>query len=93
MYKISITAKKMLIVRFIAFGQSFFALTLLIWNQFHLNLKYITNIKGLNTYLNPSDTKFIFAPGKFLKQFLRKLKKNLQTANKDVLKSDLNFKA
>ena len=40
------------IVRFIAFGQSFFALTLLIWNQFHWNLKYITNIKGLNIHKN-----------------------------------------
>ena len=33
------------IVRFIAFGQSFFALTLLIWNQFHWNLKYILKNK------------------------------------------------
>ena len=40
------------IVCFIAFGQSFFALTLLIWNQFYSNLKYITNIKGLNIYKN-----------------------------------------
>ena len=40
------------LVRFIAFGQRFFARTLLIWNQFHWNLKYITNIKGLNIHKN-----------------------------------------
>ena len=41
----------------------------------------------------PFGTKLTFAPEKFLKQFLRKLKKKLELASKNVLKSDLNFKA
>ena len=40
------------IVRFKHFGYRFFDLTPLIFNRFHSNLKYITDIKGLNTYIN-----------------------------------------